>query len=141
MTPIYGGDMRTLAVWSFLALAALAPAMAASLSATAPSGVKAQVAQHNAYNKDCVAQHVVVKITMPPAKGTATVAQENKVVPESARLGGVQSCAGHTMPTAVLYYQSKPNFKGTDQFKYQRTNVDNPDDRLNGEVEITVTVN
>jgi|GEM_PF-1306809 len=141
MTPIYGGDMRTLALCSFLALAALAPAMAASLSATVPSGVKAQVAQHNAYNRDCVAQHVVVKITTPPANGAATVAEESKVVPPVARLGGVQSCAGHTMPTAVVYYQSKPNFKGADRFKYQRTNVDNPGDRLNGEVEITVTVN
>jgi len=133
--------MRTSALCSVVVLAALAPAMAASLSSTAPSGVKTQVAQHNAYNRDCVAQHVVLKITTPPANGTATVAQENKVVPEVARLGGPQSCAGHTIPTAVVYYRSKPNFKGTDQFKYQRTNVDNPDDRLNGEVEITVTVN
>jgi hypothetical protein len=115
--------------------------VAASLSSTAPSGVKTQVAQHNAYNRDCVAQHVVLKITTPPANGTATVAQENKVVPEVARLGGPQSCAGHTIPTAVVYYRSKLNFKGTDQFKYQRTNEDNPNDRLNGEVEITVTVN
>ena len=45
------------------------------------------------------------------------------------------------MPTAVVYYQSNPNFKGVDRFKYQRTNEDNPNDRLNGEIEITVTVN
>jgi len=82
-----------------------------------------------------------LKITTPPANGMVTMAQENKVVPEVARLGGPQSCAGHTIPMTVVYYRSKPNFKGTDQFKYQRTNADNPDDRLNGEVEITVTVN
>jgi hypothetical protein len=29
---------------------------------------------------------------------------------------------------------------GTDQFRYQRTNQDNPNDRLNGEILITVTV-
>jgi hypothetical protein len=133
--------MRTLALCFVLALAALAPAMAASLSATVPSGVKTQVAQHNAYNGDCAPQHVVVKITTPPANGTVTTAEESKVAPPVARLGGSQSCAGHTIPTAVVYYRSKPNFKGTDQFKYQRTNVDNPDDRLNGEIEITVTVN
>jgi hypothetical protein len=133
--------MRIFALCSVLALAALAPAMAASLSVTVPSGAKTQVAQHNAYDEDCVAQHVVVKITTPPANGTATTAQESKVVPQFAKLGGMQTCAGHTMPTAVVYYRSKPNFKGTDQFKYQRTNLDNPDDRLNGEVEITVTVN
>ena len=133
--------MRIFALCSVLALAALAPAMAASLSVTVPSGVKTQVAQHNAYDEDCVAQRVVVKITTTPANGTVTTAQESKVVPQFAKLGGMQTCAGHTMPTAVVYYRSKPNFKGTDQIKYQRTNLDNPDDRLNGEIEITVTVN
>jgi len=133
--------MRIFALCSVLALAALAPAMAASLSVTVPSGANTQVAQHNAYDEDCVAQRVVVKITTPPANGTVTTAQESKVVPQFAKLGGAQTCAGHTMPTAVVYYRSKPNFKGTDQIKYQRTNLDNPDDRLNGEIEITVTVN
>jgi TIR domain len=52
----------------------------------------------------------------------------------------VFTCAGKSAPTAVIYYQSKPDFKGTDQFRYQRTNQDNPNDRLNGEVMITVTV-
>jgi hypothetical protein len=115
--------------------------MAASLKATAPSGVKTEVMEHSARNNDCASQHVVVKITSPPVNGTVTITEENKVVPSVGKLGGPQSCAGHTMPTAVVYYQSKPNFKGTDQFKYQRFNTDNPDDRLNGEVEITVTVN
>ena len=132
--------MRILALCSVLALAALAPAMAASLSAAVPSGVKTQVAQHNAYNNECVAQHVVVKITSPPANGTVTTTQEIKVVPPVAKLGGPQSCAGQSMPTAVVYYQSKPNFRGTDQITYQRINVDNPNDRLNGEVVLTVTV-
>jgi hypothetical protein len=65
---------------------------------------------------------------------------ENKTVPPTGRLGGPQSCAGTSLPTAVVYYQSKPNFKGTDQFKYQRINQDNPKDRLNGEIVLTVTV-
>ena len=142
MTPIYeGGDMRILAVCSVLAVVASASAMAASLMATVPSGVKTDVAEHSARNKDCVAQRVVVKITSPPANGTVTITEENKVVPPVGKLGGPQSCAGHTIPTAVVYYQSKPNFKGTDRFKYQRTNEDNPNDRLNGEIEFTVTVN
>jgi hypothetical protein len=115
--------------------------MAASLSASVPSGVKTEVAEHSARNKDCVAEHVVVKITLPPANGTVTITEENKVVPPVGKLGGPQSCAGHTIPTAVVYYQSRPNFKGTDRFKYQRTNEDDPNDRLNGEIEFTVTVN
>jgi hypothetical protein len=41
---------------------------------------------------------------------------------------------------AVLYYESEPKFKGLDQFKYQRINEDNPNDRLNGEIILTVTV-
>jgi hypothetical protein len=133
--------MRISALCAVLTVVALTPAMAAWLTATVPSGVKTQVALHNAYNNDCAAQHVVVKITTPPANGTVTTTRENKVVPQVARLGGLQTCAGHTMPTAVVYYRSKPNFKGTDQIRYQRTNVDDPDDRLNGEIEITVTVN
>jgi hypothetical protein len=133
--------MRISALCFVLVLAALTPAMAAWLTATVPSGVKTQVAQHNAYNNDCAALHVVVKITTPPQNGTVTTTRENKVVPQIARLGGLQTCAGHTMPTAVVYYRSKPNFKGTDQIRYQRTNEDDPEDLLNGEIEITVTVN
>jgi hypothetical protein len=115
--------------------------MAASLSAAVRSGVKTDVAEHSARNKDCVAEHVVAKITSPPANGTVMITEEDKVVPTVGKLGGPQSCAGSTIPTAVVYYQSKPDFKGIDRFKYQRTNVDNPNDRLNGEIEITVTVN
>jgi hypothetical protein len=133
--------MRIFALCSVLMFAALAPAMAATLTATVPSGAKTQVAQHNAYNRDCVAQRVVVKITTPPVNGTVTIAEEDKVVQPVTKLGGPQSCVGHTMPTAVVYYQSRANFKGADQFKYQRVNQDNPNDQLNGEIEITVTVN
>jgi hypothetical protein len=61
-------------------------------------------------------------------------------VPAITKLGGAQRCAGKTAPTAVVYYQSKPSFKGEDQFKYQRTNLDNPNDRLNGEIMVIVTV-
>jgi hypothetical protein len=132
--------MRILTSCAMLALVTLAPAMAASLSSTAPSGVKTDVAEHNAYNQACVAQRIVVTITTPPADGTATTAIETKTVPPTGRLGGPQPCAGASMPTAVVYYQSKPNFKGGDQFKYQRINQDNPNDRLNGEVILTVTV-
>jgi hypothetical protein len=74
------------------------------------------------------------------ASGTATTTIETKTVQSAGRLGGPQPCAGVSMPTAVVYYQSKSNFKGMDQFKYQRINQDNPNDRLNGEVVLTVTV-
>ena len=133
--------MRILLLGAMLALAALTPAMAASLSSTAQSGVKTDVAEHSAYNRSCVAQSVVATITTQPANGTATTTVQTKTVPPTGRLGGPQSCAGKSMPTAVVYYQSKPNFRGTDQITYQRINVDNPNDRLNGEIEITVTVN
>jgi len=113
---------------------------ATSLSSTAPSGVKTDVAEHSAYNRSCEAQRVKATITTQPANGTATTTIETKTVPQTGRLGGPQSCARKSMPTAVVYYQSKPDFKGTDQFKYQRINQDNPNDRLNGEVVLTVTV-
>jgi hypothetical protein len=132
--------MRIVTSCAMLALVAFPPAMAASLSSAAQSGVKTDVAEHSAYNRACVAQRVVATITTPPANGTATTTIETKAVQPTGRLGGPQSCAGVSMPTAVVYYQSKPNFKGTDQFKYQRINQDNPSDRLNGEVVLTVTV-
>jgi hypothetical protein len=136
-----GENMRISALCSVLVAVASVSAIAAPLTATVPSGVKTEVMEHSARNKDCVSQRVVAKITSPPANGTVTITEENKVVPSIGKLGGPQICAGHTTPTAVVYYQSNPNFKGTDRFKYQRTNEDNPNDRLNGEIEISVTVN
>jgi TIR domain len=132
-------------VWHYLvrepaAVTASAQALAASLSRTVQSGIKTEVAEHVGFDRSCVPQHVVVKITRPPANGTATTTEENKALPANTELGGVQPCAGKSAPTAVVYYQSKPDFRGTDQFRYQRTNQDNPNDRLNGEILITVTV-
>ena len=128
--------MRTQPLCAMLVLlVALETAMAASLHSTAPSR-----AEHSAYNQSCVPQRVVATVTTPPANGTATTTIETKTVQSAGRLGGQQPCAGVSMPTAVVYYQSKSNFKGMDQFKYQRINQDNPNDRLNGEVVLTVTV-
>jgi hypothetical protein len=123
-----------------LVLAASVPAMAASLAATAQSGAKTKVAQHVAFDKSCNPQHVVVKITTPPANGTVTTAEEDLVTPAKGKLGGAQACVGTTAANAVVYYESKSGFKGRDTFKYQRTNEDNPKDRLNGEIVMTVTV-
>jgi len=47
------------------------------------------------------------------------------------------SPAGNYNPIAN---RGRTDFRGTDQFRYQRTNLDNPNDRLNGEILITVTV-
>jgi hypothetical protein len=132
-------------VWLYLirepaAVTASAQPVTATLSRTVQSGVKTEVAEHVGFNRSCEAQHVVAKITRPPSHGTATTAEENKTLPEKTELGGAQPCAGKSAPTAVIYYQSKPDFKGTDQFRYQRTNQDNPNDRLNGEIVIAVTV-
>ena len=112
----------------------------ASLTATAQSGVKTKVAEHVGFDKSCAPQHVVVKIATPPANGNVTTAEENSVLPANTTLGGAQPCAGYSAPTAVLYYESEPKFKGLDQFKYQRINEDNPKDRLNGEIILAVTV-
>jgi hypothetical protein len=132
-------------VWLYLirepaAVTASAQPVTATLSRTVQSGVKTEVAEHVGFNRSCEAQHVVAKITRPPSHGTATTAEENKTLPEKTELGGAQPCAGKSAPTAVIYYQSKPDFKGTDQFRYQRTHQDNPNDRLNGEIVIAVTV-
>jgi hypothetical protein len=132
--------MRTVTLCAVLALAAPVPAAGASLTASAKSGVKTKVSQHAAFDRSCTPQHVVVRITTPPANGTATTAEETLVMPEKTKLGGVQRCAGKSGPNAVIYYESRPGFRGGDSFKYQRTNEDDPMDRLNGEITMTVSV-
>ena len=112
-----------------------------SLSATVASNVKSVVAKHWAGDKSCQAQHIVVSFTAPPANGTVTAQYEQMVVPAYASLGGAQgSCAERTVEGIVIYYQSKPGFSGQDSFRYLRTNVENVQDRLNGEISYTVTV-
>jgi len=132
--------LSTSILWTMAALLVSGPALAASLSATAQTGVKTRVAMHSALDRSCAPQHVIVKITTPPANGAVTVTEENLAFPANTKLGGEQPCAGTVSATAVLYYQSKPNFAGEDQFKYTRINQDNPNDRLNGEITMTVTV-
>jgi hypothetical protein len=132
--------MRVSKVCAMLVVAASTSAVAATLAATAQTGVKTRVSEHVGFDGACAPQHVVLKVTSPPANGEVTVAEETRVLPEKTKLGGVQKCAGKSAPTAVVYYTSKANFKGTDQFKYQRINEDNPKDRLNGEIVLTVTV-
>jgi hypothetical protein len=141
--PVAASDPQVLGYREFrepAAVTAPAQALVASLSQTVLSGIKTEVTQHVGFDRSCVPQRVVVKITSPPANGTATSTEENKTLPAKTSLGGVQPCAGNSAPTAVVYYQSKPDFRGTDQFRYQRTNQDNPNDRLNGEILVTVTV-
>jgi hypothetical protein len=132
--------MRTLTICAMLALIAPVPAIGASLSATAQSGVKTKVSSHAAFGSSCVPQRVIVKVTTPLANGSVTTAEESAVMPAHTKLGGAQRCAGRSAPTAVLYYQSKPRLKGQDRFKYQRLNQNDPNDRLNGEIILTVTV-
>src|SRR4029077_618599 len=95
---IWERNMRTLFLCLILALVALSPAMTASISATVQSGRKTEVAEHVGFDKSCVAQRVVVTITAPPANGTATTIQEDKILPAKTKLGGAQSCAGKSAP-------------------------------------------
>jgi class 3 adenylate cyclase len=119
---------------------AAAPTPERMLTATTPSGVKTLVGEHVAFGDSCVPQHVVVKVTTPPPNGEVIVTEENRILPEKTTLGGVQKCSGKSAPTAVLYYTSRPNYIGMDQFRYRRTNEDNPNDRLNGDIILTVVV-
>lgn len=102
--------------------------------------MKVEVAEHVDFDRSCTPQHVVVKITAPSMYGTASTSEESRVLPANTPLGGAQPCAGRSAPTAIVYYQSYPNFTGSDQIRYQRTNLDNPNDRLNGEIIIAITV-
>jgi hypothetical protein len=133
--------MRILAAWAMLTVIVPVAAIAASLTATAPSGVKTRVAEHVALDRSCKPQRIVLTIATPPANGSATTGQEDLPLKANTKLGGEQDrCVGTVAPNAVVYYQSRPNFTGQDRFKYQRVNQDDPNDRLNGEVVITVTV-
>src|SRR5437660_2797654 len=134
--------MRVAALCTSLAFAMPLTALAAPMTvkSTVQSGVKSKVSQHAAFGRTCSPQRVVVKITTQPANGSVTTAEEPSVMPAVTKLGGAQPCAGKTSQAAVVYYQSRPGFKGVDQIKYERTNLDNARDRLNGEVTLTITV-
>ena len=111
------------------------------LSATVSSNAKSVIAKHWASSNSCQTQHIVVNFTAPPANGSVTAQYEQMVIPAYGTLGGPQgACAGMPTEAVVIYYQSKPGFSGQDGFRYQRINVDNPQDRLNGEILYTVTV-
>jgi len=132
--------MRTIALCASLVFGLSVPALAEPAKASVASGVKSRIAQHMATTKSCEAQHVVIKVTAPPASGDVSTASESMVVPEVTSRGGPQGCVGRSVEGVAVYYQSRAGFKGEDHFRYQRTNEDNPKDRLNGEISYTVTV-
>ena len=142
--------MRTLVVFAaFSVLLAASPVFESAsaessvkyLSATVSSNAKSVIARHWASSNSCQPQHIVVNFTAPPANGSVTAQYEQMVIPAYGTLGGPQgACAGMATEAVVIYYQSQPGFSGQDSFRYLRTNVENPQDRLNGEILYTVTV-
>jgi hypothetical protein len=133
--------MRTLLYCLALVLVSPASAGVESLTAKVPSGVKSRITGHSAVdNNTCTAQRVVIKITVAPAHGLVTTEPETKVLPKETPRGGPQPCAGTSIPGIAIFYQPTANFKGEDHFQYLRTNADNPNSKLNGEISYTVNV-
>jgi hypothetical protein len=104
-------SVRTPTIFATLAFTAATSAFAATLTAPAQSGVKTRVSEHVGFYGSCAPQHVVLKVTTPPANGEVTLTEESRVLPEKTKLGGPQKCAGMSAPTAVVYYTAQPEFR------------------------------
>lgn len=118
-----------------LALAASAPAAAQTgihRSATVEKGKTLRIAVVTALKKDCTVGDVgSVRIVSPPKNGQLAVRSGKGKTPASFRCPNVET------PLQGLFYQSKPNFAGSDEVVYETRTPDGATETFN--VKITVT--
>jgi hypothetical protein len=109
-------------------------------SVTVSPGAKSVISRHWNYDKGtCAAHRIQIKIITPPSNGIVSWYDEPIVVPARGR-GGAQSCEGKTIDGAIVYYQPNSGFSGRDTLRYLRTDLDDPNDRVNGEISVSITV-
>jgi hypothetical protein len=115
---------------------------AAADNATVKSGVKTEITTHMKYDMKCQANRVAIRVTQAPANGTLTTEPKSIVVPSAPQRGMPQQspCVGKTMEGIAVFYESKPGFVGSDNFRYQRLNPRDPGDPFNKEINYIVTV-
>src|SRR5262245_61334447 len=113
----------------------LVPTLGFAEQATVPSGQKSQVAIHSRFDNNCRPSRVVIKVIDAPKNGAVTSEPADYLVPAQNRAGVKQppQCVGKKLQGVAVFYQSKPGFKGSDNFRYSRTNADRADDRFNAD--------
>src|ERR1700730_6511310 len=104
-------------VCSTAAVACIGMAVARDLKLTrdAKSGVDSRIAYERAWDRDCKALPVTVRITQQPKNGTVSVVQGTSTIPAGTpRSGRTDDCAGKTVAGNEVMYRSNAGFRGTD---------------------------
>jgi hypothetical protein len=106
-----------LALTAGLALASAAGAEERSISTA--NGEPVVIARHSQWNSDCSANGIpAIKIDGEPGNGTASISAGINKIGVNRTFLGRDECQGKTMTGAVLRYQPKLEFSGTDTVKY-----------------------
>lgn len=88
-------------------------AIAASMNATVKSGQKTQVYRFTIFNKSNCQAAVFPKANFrQPKNGTFSIVKRRIPIPAGRR------CAGKIMNALIVYYQSKPGYRGSDSGKF-----------------------
>ncbi len=98
---------------------AVPPALAVdgTYARSANSGQKKWMDEYSGWNNDCSFMTIDVDVVEPPAHGKVTPRPEIKRIPKVAKRGSSGACAGRKMKALVVYYTSKPGYRGRDRFK------------------------
>jgi hypothetical protein len=90
--------------------------------ATVEPGGEVLVCTHRMVDKGCQPLPAPkVKITRPPANGTATIRPGTYVIKEMWHPDAERSCIGKSAPGLGIYYRANPTFRGVDTFEYEVT--------------------
>jgi hypothetical protein len=85
-------------------------------------GGEVLVVNHKRWDKGCLPLPVpTIKITRPPANGTATIRPGTFVIDELWHPDAESICRGQSVPGLGVYYRANPTFKGVDTFEYEVT--------------------
>lgn len=116
---------------------------ASAQSAVVAAGVNSRVNTHQAYGRGtCRTQRLTLKLIKPPQHGKVTFKTEAVVLGTVNGAGRPEreECVGKKISAHLVFYQSGKNYTGEDSFSYIRLNADNPADRSNGEITVSITV-
>ena len=122
-----------LAAAAVLALAAPASAQTGIFrSASVEKGKTLRVAVVTALKKDCsIGQVGSVRVINPPKNGQLAVRAGKLKTPASFRCPNVET------PVQGLFYQSKPNFSGTDEVTYETKTPDGATETFTYKITVT----
>jgi TIR domain len=103
-------------------------AQALNLTRSAESGIDSLIAYERAWDGNCNALPIEVRITKNPVNGTVSVLQSvtSTIPPTTPASGSTGSCAGKTVTGNEIKYKSKAGFRGTDSVSYDVVSDNRP---------------